>query len=236
MVVSSDVRKVLEKISTGCKAVDSLMGGGFSSGSVSLVYGEAETGKTTLMLQCAINCARQGRKTLFVDCDGAFSTRRFSQIASDQAEAIGQLLILMRPHDFSEQALIIDQLDDYVTRDLGLIILDTVTSLYRLKVSESPSRTFELNRELNRQLATLAQTARTRKIAVLMTSQVHSTFGKLLGSIEPVAPRVLTFWAEIVIFIKPTGDPQKIKVILESQLGVPERACYLRVGDTGITE
>jgi DNA repair protein RadB len=235
-VIPSDVREVLDKTPTGCKAIDSLLGGGFSSGSVNLVYGEAETGKTTLMVQCAINCARQGYKSLFVDCDGAFSTRRFSQIASDQAEEIGQRLILMRPNDFNEQALVIDQLDDYVTKDLGLIILDTVTSLYRLKVSESPSKTFELNRELNRQLATLAQTARTRKIAVLVTSQVHSAFGKLLRSIEPVAPRVLTFWAETVIFMKPTEDPQKIKMILESQPGVPERACYLRVGGTGITE
>lgn len=228
--------EVLEKTPTGCKAIDSLLDGGFPLGSVSLVYGEAETGKTTLMMQCAVNCAKQGYKTLFVDCDGAFSARRFSQIASDQAEEIGQLLIIIRPNDFNEQAQIIDQLDDYITKDLGLIILDTVTSLYRLKISESPSRTFELNRELNRQLATLAQTARTRKITVLMTSQVHSAFGELFGSVEPVAPRVLTFWAETVILLKPTEDPQKIKMILESQLGMPERSCFLRFGDTGITK
>ncbi|RJS79912.1 DNA repair and recombination protein RadB, partial [Candidatus Bathyarchaeota archaeon] len=41
------------RISTGCTSLDDLLGGGITSGSITLIYGEAETGKTSLAIQCA---------------------------------------------------------------------------------------------------------------------------------------------------------------------------------------
>jgi len=144
---------------------------------------------------------------------------------------------LMRPSDFREQTTVIDQLTDYVTKSFGLIVVDTVTSIYRLKVAESPSKTFELNRELNRQLANLAQVAKTQKIAVLVTSQVHSALDKVPVSVEPVATRVLKFWADTVIAMKPTENSQVIKLILEKSPAKLQPITYsLRIEETGIRE
>lgn len=228
---------VLSKISTGCRTVDKLMGGGFASESITLIYGEAETGKTTLALQCALDCGRKGHKTLFVDCDGTFSARRFSQIASERFEEMSELIILMRPNDFREQATVIDQLADYVTKNFGLVVFDTFTSLYRLRIAESPSKTFELNRELNRQLAVLAQTAKTQKIAVLITSQVHTVLNAIPVAVEPVANRVLKFWADTVIAIKPTENVKVINLILEKNpQKLPPKTFSLRIEETGMRE
>ena len=144
---------------------------------------------------------------------------------------------MMRPSDFREQTTVIDQLTDYVTKSFGLIVVDTVTSIYRLKVAESPSKTFELNRELNRQLANLAQVAKTQKIAVLVTSQVHSALDKVPVSVEPVATRVLKFWADTVIAMKPTENSQVIKLILEKSPAKLQPITYsLRIEETGIRE
>jgi DNA repair protein RadB len=229
--------EVLEKIATGCRTIDDALKGGLPAQSVSLIYGEAETGKTTLAVQCTVNCASRGYKTLFVDCDGTFSGQRLSQIASKQFKKIAELIILMKPNDFREQAAIVDQLTDYVAANFGLVVLDTFTSLYRLRIAESPSKTFELNRELNRQLAVLAQTARTQKIAVLITGQVHSVLDAVPVSVEPVATRVLKFWADAVISLKPTENPQVIEMILEkSPLKVTMKTCNLRIEGTGMRE
>jgi DNA repair protein RadB len=229
---------LLQKIPTGCGAIDRVLGGGLSFDSVSLIYGEAETGKTTLATQCAINCARQGHKTLFVDCDSTFSTRRLSQMVPEKFKEVSALIILMKPKNFHEQTLVVDQLSNYVTKDLGLIVFDTVTTLYRLKIAESPERAFELNRELNRQIASIAQIAKTQKIAVLMTSQVRSSFHGTYVSIEPVATRVLKFWADTIIAMKPTENSQIIQAILEkSPIGtdVSEHpSWHLRIEATGI--
>lgn len=228
---------MLDKIPTGCRVIDKALGGGILSGNVSLIYGEAETGKTTLAIQCAANCARQGYKTLFIDCDGMFSPNRLSQIAMDRFEEIAELVILMRPNNFREQTLIIDQLTDYVNEKFGLVVVDTITSLYRLKVAESPDKTFELNRELNRQLASLAQIARTQKVAILMISQVRTAFKGDHVSIEPVATRVLKFWADTIINMNLTENPQIVKTIVEktSRKAQPI-SCYLKIDESGIRE
>ncbi len=228
---------VLPKIPTGCGTIDKILEGGIPFESVSLIYGEAETGKTTLAMQCAINCARQSYKTLFVDCDDTFSARRMSQIAFENFKEIAELVILMKPTSFREQTVVIDQLTDYITKSFGLIVVDTITSLYRAKVSESPEKTFELNRELNRQMALLAQIARTQRIVVLILSQVRSVFNNANVSIEPVATRVLKFWADTIIAMKPTENPQIIKAILEKN---PKRiqplTCNLKIEEIGIHE
>jgi len=228
---------VQRNIPTGNKTIDEYLGGGLPAESISLIYGEAETGKTTLAMQCAVNCAKQGRKTLFVDCDDTFSVQRLSQITAKKFAEIAELIVLARPHDFREQAAIIDRLTEYVTNNFALTIIDTFTSLYRLKVSESPSRTFELNRELNRQLAVLAQTAKTNKIAILITSQVHSVLDEVAGSVEPVATRVLKFWANAIIALKPTENPQIVRITLEKNpRKLQPKTQHLKIEDSGMHE
>jgi DNA repair protein RadB len=224
-------------IPTDCRAIDRSLEGGIPQESISLVYGEAETGKSTLAMQCAVNCAKQGYKTLFIDCDGTFSTRRLSQIASEKFKEIAEMIILMKPNDFREQTIAIDHLIEYLTKNFGLLIIDTITTLYRLKIAETPKKTFELNRELNRQTALLAQIAKTQKIAVLTTSQVRGVFDDTYSTIEPVATRVLEFWADTIIALKPTENPQIIKATLEkSPRKLQPITYYLKIEKNGIHE
>ncbi|MGB9959507.1 MAG: AAA family ATPase [Candidatus Bathyarchaeales archaeon] len=228
---------VVQKIPTNCKELDKILDGGFSLGELGLIYGEAETAKTTLALQCAVNCAGMGYKTLFIDCDGTFSTRRLSQIAYGNFGKIAELIILARPTDFKEQMFVVDNLANYLTKGFGLVVIDTITSLYRVEIAEKPEKRFQLNRELNRQMAWLAQIARTQKIAVLVTSQVRSVFDEVLVNIEPVATRVLKFWADIIIAMKPTENPRIIKATVEKkQKMVQPVSCNLKIDETGLQE
>lgn len=206
------------------------------SGNISLIYGEAETGKTTLASQCVVNCAKQGSKILFIDCDGTFSAKRLSQIASERFDEIAESVILMRPENFQQQAMIINKLGDYITGNFGLVVIDTINSLYRAQIAESP-KTFSLNRELNKQLATLAQLARTKKIVILVLSQVRTAFREEHASIEPVATRVLKFWGDTIINLMPTETPRLIKAILEKNSPqVQPIICYLSISASGICE
>jgi DNA repair protein RadB len=232
---------LLPNIPTGCKSIDNALGGGILPESVSLIYGEAETGKTTISMQCAVNCAEMGYKTLFVDCDATFSAHRLSQIASGNLNKIAEHILLMKPSNFYEQGVVIDHIADYITKSFGLVVFDTITSLYRSEVSEYPEKTFKLNRELNRQVAALAQIARTHKIAVLMTSQVRSVINDVYVGVEPVGTRVLKFWADTIIAMKPTENSKTIKAVLEKTPKETSResqplTCYLRIDEKGISE
>ena len=224
------------KILTGCGCIDNHLNGGITQESVTLFYGEAETGKSTLAMQCAINCAMQSLKTLYVDCDGTFSAKRLSQLAAGKFDEIAELIILVRPKDFREQTAVVDRLAEYTVKNSGLVVFDTITSLYRVRVAESSGKAFGLNRELNRQMAIIAQTARIKKIPMILVSQVRSVFGEIEGAVEPVGTRVLKFWADTIIAMKPTESPQVVKALLEKPQLDREITCNLRIDSSGIRD
>jgi len=223
-------------IPTGCISLDKLLGGGFPAEGVSLVYGEAETGKTSLAVQCAVNCARRGIKSLFIDTDGTFSYERLSQIAKYDYEKISPLMIIMRPTTFQEQSRAIDQLEKVITNKFGLIIVDTVTSLYRVELDD-PQETYAASRELNRQLAVLTQIVKTCGVAALIISQVRSVpLGETI-EIKPVATRVLNYWSDIVLDMKQTGQTRVIKVLREKHPKIKGTGfIYTKIESTGITD
>ena len=223
-------------IRTGCKCIDNNIGGGILPENIVLIYGEAETGKTTLAIQCTVSCALQKYKTLFVDCDNTFSTKRLSQLSADKFDEVAEQVILIKPKDFNEQMAVIDYIQDYTAKNFGLIVVDTFTSLYGAKVAESSRKGFSINRELNRQLAILAQTAKIRKIPVIIVSQVRSVFDDPNVSVAPVANRVLKFWADTIIAMKPTDYPQTIKAVLETRGNKQEVICYVQISETGIKD
>ena len=219
---------------TNCRCIDNHTEGGISEESVTLIYGEAETGKSTLAMQCAINCAMQGMKVLYVDCDGTLSAKRLSQISAGKFDEIAELIVLGRPQNFREQTAVVDRLSEYLVKNTGLVVFDTITSLYRAKVSESSEKAFGLSRELNRQMAIIAQTARIKKIPMILVSQVRSVLGEIEGAVEPVGTRVLKFWADTIIAMKPTEYPQVIKAVLEKPQRDHYVTCNLRISATGI--
>ena len=222
------------KILTNCDCIDNYIEGGISEESVTLIYGEAETGKSTLAMQCAINCAMQGMKTLYVDCDGTLSAKRLSQVSAGKFDEIAELIVLVRPQNFREQTAVVDRLPEYLIMNTGLVVFDTVTSLYRVRVAESSGKAFDLSRELNRQMAIIAQTARIKKIPMILVSQVRSVLGEIEGAVEPVGTRVLKFWSDTIIAMKPTENPQVIKAVLEKPQRDHYVECNLRISATGI--
>jgi len=232
------LQRTVRTIPTGCSGLDKLLNGGLHPNNVTLVYGEAETGKTSLAIQCAVNATRLGYKVIFVDSDGAFSPRRLAQIAGPDLNEVAPRITLVQPTTFQEQALAIDRLDEYLTPQVGLVVVDTVTSLYRSEFDKSKEKTFKMNRELGRQLACLAQIAKTRKVAMLITSQVRSVFLDGFVSTEPVATRVLKFWSDTVLNLKPADPPRNtLKAVLEKHTKRTGPAnCYLSIEETGIRD
>jgi DNA repair protein RadB len=221
---------------TGCVSLDKLLGGGFPVETVSLIYGEAETGKTSLAVQCAVNCARRGIKSLFIDTDGTFSYERLSQIAEYDYQKISPLMIIMRPTTFQDQTKAIDNLEKVITNKFGLIVVDTATSLYRLKLTDT-KETYAANRELNRQLAVLTQIAKTCGVAVLVISQVRSVpFGETV-EMKPVATRVLNYWSDIILNMKQTGQTRVIQVLREKHPKINGTGIvYVKIERSGITD
>lgn len=173
-------------LSTGCISLDNLLQGGIECGQVTLLYGESATGKTTACIQAATSIATRGLKVLFIDSDNSFTQQRFHQIAGEASYSLSEFIMLFFPDTFEEQRILVESLNNYVTPQLGMVIIDSMSTLYRAAFSKVES-VFDLNRDLTRQLAYLADLTRSKEIACLITSQVHARLNSVGDQVEPVA-------------------------------------------------
>jgi DNA repair protein RadB len=226
-----------DRIPTECDSLDKLLRGGFKRGEIALIYGEAATGKTTAVIQAAVSAAGLGLKVLYVDSDHSFTQQRFQQIAGTESRSQSELIMLFLPETFEEQRTIVESIENYVTPNLGLVIVDSVSSLYRAAFSRTES-IFTLNRDLSRQLAYLGELSATSKIACIVTSQVHARLTPPVGDIEPVARRALFHFPRVILRLRNTPKPGVKEFILERIEGSDTRgsSCLVALGQTGLED
>ena len=221
---------------TGCESLDRLLGN-MSTGEIALIYGEPATGKSTLLLQTAVQAARNGSRTLFIDADHAFYAERLSGLSGNRPEVSEQILV-SKPNSLADLTCLLSKLNNYISPEVGLVVVDTMTSLYR-KEMDGNKNLFSLNRELNLQLAYLLQTARIFGFPVLITSQVRSSprSDTLRSELEPVATRVLEYWAQRVLRMNLLRDGlREVCLEMAGGLHLEGKKTVVRLGDNGFTD
>lgn len=220
------------RISSGIPSLDNLLGGGFHSQAINLIYGEAATGKTTLCLTTLFHHINQSpsSKAVYLDIDNKLNIARFQQIAQSQGRNLLPRIKLFTPDSYAMQSDALEHLPELVQGDL--LIVDSITGLYRGE-TEDTEKTYRANKELNRQLGYLSEIAETTGSTMLLTGQVRSALDK--GQIEPVAQRLLRYWSETILRLEKTAQQGNRQAILEK----PEESkspIILTINASGITE
>jgi len=223
-------------ISTRCNVLDDLLQGGIQRGEITLLYGEAATGKTTAAIQAAIGTCLKGLKVLFLDCDNSFTQQRFYQIGGNDAQCSSECIMLFFPDTFEEQRALAESLENYATPNLGLVVIDSISTLYRAAFTGAHS-IFDLNRDLTRQLAYLADLTLSRKIACLITSQVHARLKPPGDQMEPVARRALFHFPGTIIRIRNSPNSRVKEFFLERLRGADiEGRCLAAITESGFAD
>jgi DNA repair protein RadB len=207
----------------------------FQPKTITQIYGEAASGKSNLCLIAAAKVAKQGRKVIFIDTEGSFSAERFKQI-SDEPELLKNIIVA-DPSDFDEQKIAINKLPDLMSeQDVGLIVVDSLVSLYRLEMSSSEDA-YATNRELSKQLAKLMKLAKKYKIPIVITNQVYSKFSKKGedSKLVPVGRDVLKYWTKIVIHLKKDG-PNRTAELIRHKFKCEGCEINFRITQAGIEE
>jgi DNA repair protein RadB len=157
------------RLPSGSPDIDILLGGGFEPGTITQIYGEPASGKSSLCIIFAVACLRSGRSVIFIDTEG-FSVERFRQVAGEDAAGLAERLYIYEPVDFDQQGVMIAGTDSVLrTRNIGLIIVDSATALYRTDLSQGR----DAMQKLTRQVVHLLGLGKRYGIPVLVTNQVY---------------------------------------------------------------
>ncbi len=186
---------------SGVSKLDRLLNGGLHTGLFTHIYGEAATGKTTLALQFVSAAVKLGIHSIYVNSEGSSPIERFQQISGQSISDVSNLVQIFSPKDFDEQGNLVENLDLYARKDTRLIVMDTLTRLYRV-VLEDRTSTYAAHRELNRQTGFLKGLAKERDVAIVVLNQVRSKM-KGMGEVEPVAGNILDYWSDYVVHMRP---------------------------------
>lgn len=205
----SDMKKS-DKIPLDC-SIDSIIGGGIEKGSITQFYGPPGSGKTNIALKMLVQCAKNGKKAVFIDTEGGLSIERMKQISGEDFDNLAGNIIVLEPTTFEEQDEAVKRIEYSLKsgeEDVDLIILDSAVALYRLKEGGQT----EINRELSKQMGLLSMIARKYNIAVVVTNHIYSVFDEE-GVIEPVGGTILKYWSKIIIELVKDDNSERFAIL-----------------------
>ncbi|CAN6648524.1 DNA repair protein Rad51p [Trichomonascus vanleenenianus] len=182
--LAHEERAEMLSITTGSTRLDTLLGGGIETGSITELYGEFRTGKSQLCHTLAVTCqlpvdsgGAEGR-ALYIDTEGTFRPQRIVDIANrfgmNPEDALNNIAYARAYHSDHQLTLLGDAERMMAETRFAVLIVDSVINHYRTEYSgrgELASRQMHLAKFL-RHLQGLADVY---GVAVVITNQVTAS-------------------------------------------------------------
>ena len=219
----------MKHYTTNCKGIDKLLHGGIESGTLTQVYGAPGTGKTTICLQTAIANAETS-KLLYIDTDNCSKERCLQILGNSKPPPISYI----RPETLQEQRLAIEKLkrsQELMDTRVGLVLVDTITLLYRLALNDEKHP----RQELGNQVLTLLEIARKYNTAILVTNQVYKDLST--NEIRPAGGYALEHLSKVIVELKKSkeGHGNRIATLRRYHEGLNiKQTQKLRITEGGI--
>ncbi|PIN77126.1 hypothetical protein COV15_03010 [Candidatus Woesearchaeota archaeon CG10_big_fil_rev_8_21_14_0_10_34_12] len=134
-------------------------------------------------------------------------------------------------------------LDEVRSKQVGLIVIDGMATLYRLEMGEmkgDDEKVKELNWKVAQQMRILAEISRKQGIPVIVTNQVYSDFLSeeeikkgVKKDIHFVGGDLLKYWSKCIIELQ-LEDSRRRKAILLKHRSLPVKEMSFEIKDKGI--
>src|SRR3989344_6190712 len=212
----------MKRIATGIELLDNALKGGYETDIITTIYGPAGSGKTTFCLLCMIEAVNKNKKVIYIDTEGGFSVERLMQLSENYKKVLDNTLFF-KPTSFEEQKKVFDKLKGIVSEKIGLIVVDSISMLYRLELGKS-EEAYMTNRELGLHLSVLTEITRNRNIPVLLTTQVYSVFDEK-DRVNIVGGDILKYGSKCLIEMQKM-HMNKRRLFLRKHRSLPESDAY----------
>ncbi|MDO5407015.1 MAG: DNA repair protein RadA [Eubacteriales bacterium] len=171
-----------DRMSTGYRELDRVLGSGVVAGSLVLVGGDPGIGKSTLLLQVCRNLAAADRRVLYIS--GEESLKQIKLRAARIGTITGDLLFLCETN--------LDNIEEAIREAKPeVVIIDSIQTMFREDVSSAPGSVSQVRESTN----ILMQIAKGMGIAVFIVGHVTKE-GVVAG------PRVLEHMVDTVLYFE----------------------------------
>jgi len=204
-----------ERLITGYSEVDSVLGGGFSSKSITVFTGEPGIGKSTLMMQVSHRIALLGQKVLYVSAEECVEEVR----NRGRRLAVSDKILVSNESEISRLIALVQK------ESVDFLIVDSVQTIYDDTIESRPGTVSQVtNATLRlRELANLG-------VTIVMIGHVTKD-GTLAG------PRVLEHMVDVVLSFE--GDSKNFWRILrasKNRFGSTQEIGVFAMTETGLSE
>lgn len=206
-----------KRIATGFSEIDSVLGGGFMPGGVSLIAGQPGIGKSTLLLQVAASITKR-ESVLYVS--GEESSGQIKLRAERLGAAQSSQLSLISSTSADDIAATI------ASGKYALVIIDSIQTLSLAEVASAPGSVSQITNASN----VIIRAAKKTHASIVMVGHVTKE-GSIAG------PKVLEHLVDVVINFE--GDRYggfKVIRAIKNRYGATSEIALLEMTQTGLSQ
>ncbi len=216
-------RKAIDRVSTGSKNIDDLLGGGIETWAMTEFYGEFGSGKSQIchtlcaMVQLPRGAGGLGAGAVYIDTEGTFRPERIAEIAEARgmdADKILSRITVARAYNSAHQELIVKDLGKVIEPNgVKLVILDSAVAHYRAEFLGRGTLA-ERQQRLNRFMHQLLRTAEVYNIAAVVTNQVQAAPDTFFGDpSRPTGGHVVAHTSTYRVYLRKAGKNRVARMV-----------------------
>jgi DNA repair protein RadA len=249
-------RKLVGKLTTGCKAFDELMGGGIETQSITEFYGEFGSGKTQITHQLAVNVQLSEEykglngSVIMIDTENTFRPERIVQMVAGASQRTNEeydpddflkRIHVARAYNSNHQILLAESATQMAEelkdsdKPVRLFIVDSLTAHFRAEYVGRGTLA-DRQQKLNKHMHELLKFGDLFNAAVVVTNQVMSKPDAFFGDpTKPIGGHIVGHTATFRLYLRKSKGEKRIARLVDSPC-LPEGEAVFSVTREGLAE
>ncbi len=236
-------REKVQKITTGSKAFDTLLGGGLETGAITECFGEFGSGKTQIGHTIAVRAQAIENEayTVYIDTENTFRPERIIQLAKgagiDETQALKHIKVA-RAYNSDHQMLLVEKVEDLIKKqglNVKLLVVDSLTAHFRAEFIGRGTLA-ERQQKLNKHMHMLMKLADTHNLCVYVTNQVMAKPDMFFGDpTQAIGGHIVAHASTFRVYLRKGKKGTRVAKLIDSP-SQPEGEAGFYVDESGIKD
>ena len=236
-------RENVQRLSTGSKAFDTLLGGGFETGAITECFGQYGSGKTQLAHQLAVNVQKlvPGSYAVFIDTENTFRPERIIDFAKGAGLDPGDVLQhikVARAYNSDHQMLLAEKVEDLIKKqglNVKLVVVDSLTAHFRAEFIGRGTLA-DRQQKLNKHMHVLSKVADTNALCVYVTNQVMTKPDTFFGDpTEAIGGNIVAHNSTFRIYLRKGKKGSRVAKLVDAP-NLKDGECAFMVTTDGVID